>query len=123
EGLSTMRARPACRRIGWRQELRRHLARSAKGGIVEHSEVLIDSPAGHLGRKALRSFDALLPVRIGLDQAGIDSKTFAADQALVHAPTQDGLEQLAYEITIAEAAMAVLREGGVIRNVCFQAQP
>ena len=63
-----------------------------------------------------------LLVGIGLDQAGIDRKAFAADQPLVHAAPHHRLEQVAEEIALAKAAMAVLGEGGVVRHLALQAE-
>ena len=40
-----------------------------------------------------------------------DCKVFPANQTLVDAATQDGLEQTPQQIAIAEATMPVLREG------------
>lgn len=45
-----------------------------------------------------------VPVRVGLDQAGINCKTFAADQTLVDAAAQGHFEQLSQQITVAEPA-------------------
>jgi len=64
-----------------------------------------------LRRQPLLALDPVLPIGIGLDQAGIDRKVLPANQTLVHAATQDGLEQAPQQIAIAEAAMPVLREG------------
>jgi hypothetical protein len=46
-----------------------------------------------------------------MDQAGVDGEAFAADQALVDAALQDGLEQPAQQIAVAEPSVPVLREG------------
>ncbi len=67
EGLATMRPRPACRRVGGRDELRRALGRSSESGIIEDSQILMDRSAGSIRRKSLVAFDPLLPIGIGLD--------------------------------------------------------
>jgi hypothetical protein len=54
---------------------------------------------------------AALAVGVGGDQAGVDGEALAADQAFGHAAAHDGLEQLAQQIALAEAAVAVLGEG------------
>ena len=60
-----------------------------------------------LGLSTLHSLDNDDAAR----QAGIDRKVLPANQTLVDAATQDGLEQAPQQIAIAEAAMPVLREG------------
>jgi hypothetical protein len=51
------------------------------------------------------AFNFLMPVCVGLDQAGINCKTFAADQPLLDTAAQHGLEHPPEEIALAEAAM------------------
>jgi hypothetical protein len=75
-----MGAGPARRRVGRRDELRSDLGRGSERRIVEHGEILVDGPAGQLGRQTFGSLDTLLPIGLGLDQAGIDGKALAADQ-------------------------------------------
>jgi len=53
---------------------------------------------------------------LGPDQAGVDGKAFAADQTFVDATLQHGLEQPPQQIAVAEPAVAVLREGRMIRH-------
>jgi hypothetical protein len=53
---------------------------------------------------------AVLPVCVGLDQAGINGKTFSADQSLTDAAPQDRLEHAPQQIALAETAMSVLRK-------------
>ena len=70
-----------------------------------------------------RSFHGTLLVRVRLDQAGVSREAVATDKPFSHAAPHCRLEQLAQEITIAEAAMTVLREGRVIRHVALQTEP
>src|SRR5262245_66339167 len=100
-----MGACPARRRVGRRDELRGDLGRSSERRIVEHGEILIDGPAGQLGRQTLGSLDALLPVGLGLDQAGIDGKALAADQTFLDAAASQRLEQAAQPYTHEESTM------------------
>ena len=53
------------------------LGRGAEGCVIEHGQILIDCTACGFRRKPLIAFDPLLPVRVRLDQAGIDRKVFA----------------------------------------------
>jgi len=117
EGLPAMGTGPARRRIGWRDELGRDLGRSAKGGIVEHSQVLFDCPTGSFRWQPLLTFDPLLPVGVRLDQAGIDGKGFATNQTFSDAAPQDCLKDVPQQIALAETAVPVLAEGGVIGHL------
>src|SRR5438045_7615861 len=56
------------------------------------------------------------------DQAGIGREALATDKPFSHAAPYCRLEQLAQEITIAEAAMSVLRESRVIRHIALEAE-
>src|ERR1700730_6284880 len=66
---------------------------------------------------------AALLVGIGSNQAGIDSKGRPINQPFCHAASDHGLEQLAQQIAIAEAAMPILREGRVVRHLAIEAEP
>jgi hypothetical protein len=99
------------RRIGWGDELGNNRRRPAKGGIIQHRQVLVDGPARRLRRQAGSARDAALAVGVGGNQAGVRREAFAADQTFGHAAIHDGLEQLTQQIALTEAAMTVLREG------------
>ena len=60
---------------------------------------------------------------VGRHDARIHSKSFALDQAGGHALAHDALEEPAESAAFPEATMAVLREGGMIRNGIFQTKP
>ena len=81
---------------------------ATKDCIIKNGEVLLDGTPPQIGGKALRSFDIGLPIGFGPDQAGIDSETVASDQSFIDAAPHGGLEQLAEQITLTKAAMAVL---------------
>jgi hypothetical protein len=63
-----------------------------------------------------------LLVRVRLDQAGVGGEALATDKPFSHAAPHCRLEQFAQQITIAEAAVTVLREGRVIRHLALQAK-
>jgi hypothetical protein len=64
-----------------------------------------------------------VPAGVRPDDAGVDGEALAADQALDHAAPHNALEELAQQIALAEAAVAVLGEGGMVRHVAVQAEP
>lgn len=76
----------------------------------------------------MRPVDRLAPrqssrsVRIRLDDAGIDGKSFATHQSLGYAATQNRFKQMPECLAIAEPAMTVLGECRVIRDGIFQTQ-
>ena len=94
ERLPAMGAHPARRRIGGRDELRRHLGRVAECRVIQHGQILVDRAARHLRRQALGAFDALLAAGIGLDQADVDGKAVAVDETLFETAAQHRLEHM-----------------------------
>ncbi len=64
-----------------------------------------------------------LAIGVGADQAGVDRKPFATYQPLGHASRDRRFEQRAQQVAIAEAPVAVLREGRVVGHVAVQPQP
>ena len=95
-----------------------------EGLLVQHRQVLLHRPAGGLGRQAGGALDrAPVAARVGPDQAGVHCEALAAHQALGHAAPHRRLEQLAHEIAVAESAVPVLGEGGVVGDVALQPQP
>src|ERR1700690_3859886 len=93
EGLSAMGSGPARRRIGRRDELWRNLGRRTERSIVENGQILFYGASRSLRRKSLLALYTFLPVRLRLDQAGIDRKSLAADQALIDAAPQHCLKE------------------------------
>ena len=55
-----------------------------------------------------------------LVEAGIDRKTFSANQSLVDAAAQDGIKQSSQQIALSEATVAVLREGRMVGDVAIK---
>ena len=121
-GRSAMRRSPPRRRVSRGNELRRHLARRTERGIVEDGEVFLDRTARRLRRQTRGTLDPSAVAGIGRDQAGIDGKAFAADQALVDTALQHRLEQPAQQVAVAKAAMPVLRESRMIGHRAVEAQ-
>jgi hypothetical protein len=103
--------------------LGRDLSRCTEGRIVQHGQILFDCPSTGFPRQALLALDALLPVRVRLDQAGIDREAFAADQPLADAAAQDRLEHAAEKVALAEAAVPVLGEGRVVGHLAVEPEP
>jgi len=79
-------------------------------------------PAG-LRRQAGRAVHGgPVPAGVGADDAGVHGEAFAADQALGHAAAHHALEQLAQQVTVAETAVPVLGEGGMVRHVAVETE-
>ena len=74
-----------------------------------------------LGFQSSLANRALL-VGVGGDQAGIDREAIGANQALRHAASNDGLEQMPQEIALAKAAMPVLRKGRMIGDLAVESE-
>ena len=62
-------------------------------------------------------------MRVRHDNAGVDCESRAPDDPFFHAARHHGLEELAQEIALAEAAMAVLGKRRMIRDVAIEPQP
>jgi len=73
--------------------------------------------------KIIRPGRRALLVGVGSNQAGIDSEGRPVNQPFCHAASDHGLEQLAQQIAIAEAAMPILGEGRVVRHLAIEAEP
>ncbi len=108
-----------------RDELRRRPARCAPGRIVERVEVLRTDRRLRQGRpshiseaSAERCLLASALIRLASTAKPSPPTSPSAMQR-----SHGGLEQLAQEVAVAEAAVAVLREGGVIGHVAFEPEP
>ncbi|EPX83956.1 hypothetical protein Salmuc_01731 [Salipiger mucosus DSM 16094] len=118
--------RPLAGRVGMRRELRLHLAGSTERCLVQSLKILANGPRG-ISRIDLRRIPLLLRSRvllvgIGFDQARVDGHALSADQALFDAPRDGRLKQVAEQFALAETTMAVLREGGMVRNPIAEVQ-
>lgn len=102
ERLSAMGASPACRWIGRRDKLGNDLGRGSKCRIVQDGEILIDGAACSLWRQSLLALNAVLPVRVCSDQAGINRKALSANQPLIDAAAQGDLKQSSQQIALPE---------------------
>src|SRR5207302_9725898 len=79
-------------------------------------------PAASGGRPR-GTLDSVAVAGVGLDQAGIDGKALTADQSLVDAALQHCLEQTSQKVTIAKAAVAVLRGCRMVRPRAAEPEP
>src|SRR5437879_2886813 len=121
-----MCAGPLRCRIGWRDELRHGLAGCAPCGLIQCVEILpYGAPVGGEAAPVHRlcTGDRPLLVGIGRDQAGVHRKSLAADEPLLNAAVHHGLEYVPKRFALPKTAMAVLREGRVIRYVALQTEP
>jgi len=66
--------------------------------------------------------DRALTVGIGLDQAGIDGESLAADQTGLDARSHDALKHATEDLALTEALIAGARERRVVRYGIFQTQ-
>lgn len=123
EGRSTVRGGPPRRGIGRRNELRRHLAGRPERRVVEDRQILLDRTPSRFRWQARSALDAVAVAGVGLDQAGVNSKAFTADQAFVDAALQHALEQPSQQIAFAKAAMPVLREGRMVGHRAIEPEP
>jgi hypothetical protein len=96
---------------------------SSESSVVEYSQILLNGPACGFWRKSFLALHALLAVGVRLDQAGIDRKAFAANRTVCDAALQDRLKDAPQEIALAETAMPVLREGGMIVDIAVESEP
>lgn len=64
-----------------------------------------------------------MPIGVGPDQAAVDGKAFATHEALGDAAGEHSLEEASQEVAIAEAAMAVHGEGGMVRHPAIESEP
>ena len=101
-------------------ELRLHLTGSAECSLVQRVEILAN------GTWRFRWVDIrgvpfflrcrVLFVGLRLDQTGIDGHALTADEAFFNATRHGRLEQVAQQLALAETAVPILREGGMVGN-------
>jgi hypothetical protein len=111
--LGILRTPVAFRRIGSRDEFRRHWRRSSERRPVESGKILLRCAGrGLLDLLGLpiAAWNRLLLIGVGGNQAGVDRKPVGADQAL---------EKPAQRVALAKAPVSVLRECRVIRTLSF----
>jgi hypothetical protein len=88
-----------------------------------HLEIFGDGAARRFGRQAFFARHRTLTVDIGADQAGIDREAFYPHQSFSHAALDGHLEELAQQVAVAEPAVPVLGEGGVIGHRPLEIEP
>ena len=119
-GRAAGRRRPARGGIGGRDELWRDLGGRAEGGVVRHGEVLCHGATGVLRVKLRGAGDALPPAGVRADHAGVDCEALTADDPPGHAAAHRRPEEAPQRVAVAEAAVPVLGEGGVVRHPAVQ---
>jgi hypothetical protein len=65
----------------------------------------------------------VIPAGVCLDDARVNCKTLAFDEACIHACSNHRLENMAQDVAVAEAAMAIDRERRVIGNPVVEIEP
>ncbi len=108
-------------------ELRRLLRRCAESSVVEDVQILPHGarrgPWIELLGRPVANGARVLRVGVGADDARVHSEVLAADEALGDAARDNALEQPADEVAVAETAVTVLREGGVVGDGIRQVEP
>ena len=120
-----VRSGPLSRRIGWRDELRHNVAGGTPCRIIKGRQILLNRAAGPLRiafPAPILPWDRALLIGVGLDQAGIDGKTFAPNQTCGNACFDDTLEHVTENISLAEALVARTRECRMTRDSVLDAE-
>src|SRR5262249_6406599 len=107
------RTGPLRGRISRRDELRCHIARRTKSGIIKGRQIFSRGAARGLGDACLLPFDARnRPLLIGVsdNEARINRESFTADQASCNTGFNDILENLAERVALTEPLMTNTRE-------------
>ncbi len=116
--------RPGRAGIAGRDHLRR-LALGRRLG-VERGQVLPNGPALPGGVRPVELVQAGHPVvaaGVSLQDAGVHREALAAHQPGAHAALHRGLEHMAEDVALAEAAVPVLGKAGVVGHRVLQAEP
>jgi hypothetical protein len=109
--MPLVRARPLGRRIGSRDELRRHRRRRPKRRIVQSRKIFArgaDRILLDLLRLPVLARNRALLVRVRGDEAGVDRKSIGADQALGDTALHHALKKAAQHVALAKAPVSVL---------------
>ena len=110
DGLAPIGAGPLSCRIGRGDEFGANVARGAERGIIERRQIVPDRAYGVFrDGPAIPIFARKRPLLVGIrcDQAGIAGKAFSADKPFIDASLDGRLEQMAQDIALAEAAVAI----------------
>ena len=104
-----------------RLRARRHAAR---GRATVDRNTVASARHGATGIRLMRpplvTPDRALLVGIGRDETCVDREAVAADQAFGKAALDRRLEQVPQNVALAEAAVPVEREGGVVRYLAIK---
>jgi len=123
ERRPTVGAGPLGSGIGGGDELWHDLARCAEGSIIECREIILhrlQRIQWKIGGIPFLAWNGALLVGIGLDQAGIDGKTFTTDKPFIEAALHDLFEHAPEKITLTKAAMAIFRKRRMVRHPAIQ---
>src|SRR5215468_5743514 len=99
-----------------------HLGCRAERGIIQDSEIFFDGAASRMKWQTRGTLNAGAIAGIGLDQTGVDSEAFTADQTFVDAALQHGFEKPAQQVAVTETTMPVLREDRMIGHFAVETQ-
>jgi hypothetical protein len=94
--------------------------------LIQRSEIFAHRAAGTFALApiySLRARNAFGAIGISLDDARVNSKAFALNQAFGHAAAADRLENVTQRAAISKTAMAILGECRMIGNGIFQTKP
>src|SRR5215472_5007794 len=113
------RSCPLRRGIGARDKLRSDFAGRAPCSVVERVEIFLHRTARRGERWPIHGFRAgnrTLLVGVGRNQGGVHREALAADQTFFDATADDSFKNMPEGIALSEAAVAVLRKCGMIRD-------
>src|SRR5205814_1664596 len=103
--------------IAWSDELRDHVTSCAPSSSIQSRQLLLYRAAGPLWiaiPAPIMTCDRALLVGVGLDQARIDCKAFAANQTGRDARLDDSFEHTAENVSLAKTLIASPRERRMI---------
>src|SRR5205814_7804099 len=112
--------------IAWSDELRDHVTSCAPSSSIQSRQLLLYRAAGPLWiaiPAPIMTCDRALLVGVGLNQARIDCKAFAANQTGCDASLDDALEHAAKNLSLTEALIVGTRKRRMIGDGVLDAKP
>src|SRR5262245_61141832 len=122
---SSHRTGPLGSRVGRRYELRRHLAGSTEGRVIEGCQVLLHGAPLSLWITrllAIRAVDRTLLAGVSYNQARIDRKPFTPDYPSRNTCLNNPLEDATEDVAVTEAFVAGPLDRRMIRDLVLDAQ-